>query len=100
MKVLLVAGGQDYPSHKTVAEPWASRWVVEHTRLELRCSPDWAGYDDAAESRRNRMMLALLSKFSVAGDEVKVVAFPAGSDAADLLHEARNWPFVVREIEG
>jgi hypothetical protein len=46
------------------------------------------------------MMLALLSTFSVAGDEVKVVAFPDGSDAADLLHEARNWPFVVREIEG
>jgi hypothetical protein len=46
------------------------------------------------------MMLALLSTFSVAGDEVKVVAFPAGSDAVDLLHEARNWPFVVREIEG
>jgi hypothetical protein len=117
MKVLLVAGGRDYPSQgrvfevlneenphlvmhccKTVAETWASRWVVEHTRLELRCPPDWGGYDEAAESRRNRMMLALLSTFSVAGDEVKVVAFPDGSDAACLVHEARNWPFDVREI--
>jgi hypothetical protein len=119
MKVLLVAGGRDYPSQgrvfevlneenpqlvmhccTTVAETWASRWVVEHTRLELRCPPDWGGYDEAAESRRNRMMLALLSTFSVAGDEVKVVAFPDESDTAALVHEARNWPVAVREIEG
>jgi hypothetical protein len=36
------------------------------------------------------MMLTLLSTFSVAGDEVTVVASPDGSDAADLVHEART----------
>lgn len=117
VKVVLVASGRKYPSQgrvfevlneenphlvlhccKTGADTWASRWVVEHARLELRCPPDWGGYDEAAESRRNRMMLALLSTFSVAGDDVMVVAFPDGSDTVDLVHEARNWPFAVREI--
>lgn len=36
------------------------------------------------------MMLTLLSTFSVAGDEVTVVASPDGSDAADLVHETRT----------
>ncbi len=117
MKVVLVAGGRDYPSQgrvfevlneenphlvmhccRTGAETWASRWVVEHTRLELLCPADWGGYGEAAESRRNRKMLALLDTFSVAGDEVIVVALPDESDAAGLVHEARNWPFAAREI--
>ena len=95
MKVVPVAGGRDYPSQGRVfeilneenpqlvmhccakgADTWASRWVVEHTRLELRCPPDWGGYGAAADSRRNRMMLALLSTFAVAGDDVTVVVFP------------------------
>jgi len=119
MKVVLVAGGRDFANPGRVfevlneenphlvmhcgengADTWATRWVVEHTRLELRCPPDWGGSGEAGDSRRNRMLLALLSTFSVAGDEVKVVAFPDGSDAADLVHEARNWPFAVREIAG
>ena len=117
MKVVLVAGGRDYPSPGRVFEilneenpqlvmhccargvdTWASRWVVEHTRLELRCPPDWGGYGAEADSRRNRMMLALLDTFAVAGDDVQVVVFPNGPDAADLVQEARNWSFAVREI--
>ena len=117
MKVVLIAGGRDFPSQGRVfevlneenpqlvmhcckrgADTWASHWVVEHTRLELRCPADWGGYGEAADSRRNRMMLALLDTFSVAGDEVTVVAFPDGSDAEDLVQEARNWPVAVREI--
>ena len=118
MKVVLVAGGRDYPSPRRVfevlneenphlvvhccetgADTWVSRWVVEHTRLELRCPPDWGGYGEGADSRRHRMLLALLSTFSLAGDDVKVVTFPDGS-AAELVHEARNWPFAVRETAG
>ncbi len=44
------------------------------------------------------MMLALLDTFCVAGGVFVVVAFPDGSDTADLVHEARNWPFAAREI--
>ncbi len=72
--------------------------MAEHTRPELRCPANWGGYGEAAESRRNRMMMALLDTFSVAGDDVMVVAFPDESDVADLVHEARNWLFAVREI--
>lgn len=119
MKVVLVAGGRDYPNQGRVfdilneenphlvmhrcekgADTWASRWVVEHKRLELWCSSDWGGFGKAADSRRERMLLALLSTFSVAGDDVRVVAFPDGSDAANLVHEARRWRFAVREITG
>jgi hypothetical protein len=117
VKVLLVAGGRDDPSPGQVfevlneenpqlvmhccepgADKWVSRWVVEHTRLELRCPADWGGTGEAADSRRNGMLLALLSTFSLAGDDVQVVTFPDGSEAADLVRQARNWPVVVREI--
>ena len=117
VKVVLVAGGRDYPSPGQVFEVlneenpqlvmhcckpgddrWVSRWVVEHARLELRCPDDWGGTGEAADSRRNGMLLALLSTFSLAGDDVQVVAFPDGSDAADLVRQARDWPVVVREI--
>jgi hypothetical protein len=119
MKVVLVAGGRDYPNQGRVfdvlneenphlvlhrcekgADTWASRWVVEHKRLELRCRSDWRGYGEAADSRRDGMLLALLSTLSVAGDDVRVVAFRDGSDAADRVHEARNRRFAVREITG
>jgi hypothetical protein len=121
MKVVLVAGDSDAPSPGRVfevlneehphlvlhcgekgADTWASRWVVEHTRLELRCPPDWGRDGEAADSRRHRMMLALLDTFAVAGDDVKVkvVVFPDGSDALNLVQEARDWPFAVREIAG
>lgn len=119
MKVELVAGGRDYPNQGRVfdvlneeyphlvlhrcengADTRASRWVVEHKRLALRCPSDWGGYGKAADSRRDRMLLALLSTFSVGGDDVRVVAFPDRSDAANLVHEARTWSSAEREITG
>jgi hypothetical protein len=118
MKVVLVVGGRDAAKPGRVfevlneenphlvmhcwepgAETWASRWVAEHTRLELRC-PRIGGEGEEANARRQRMLLALLSTFAVAGDEVAVVPFPDGSDRANLVQEARQWSVAVREIAG
>jgi hypothetical protein len=119
MKVVLVAGGRDCPSQRRVFEVLNE----ENPHLVLHCcapgsrrgpvagprsTPAWScaaprlggGDGEAAATQRQRVLLALLSTFAVAGGEVLVVAVPDDAETAALVDAARSWPVAVREIAG
>ena len=118
-KVVLVTGGRDYRDEVAIAAALeaeapidrlihggcpsgadirAWKWAQRRGIAVSIYPADWRQYGSAAGPVRNAEMAVTLAEYRDAGCEVLVLAFPGGSDTADMVRQAKLHGLPIKEI--